>query len=85
MINFDTFKINPPDFKEVSRLTVSEGQMQKKTVMKSKFSQIDNKMFCFADSITSLTHTYRDWLILKEKMGKGSSVILGRKKKPYWK
>ena len=30
MVNFDTFKINPPDFKEVSRLTVSEGQMQKK-------------------------------------------------------
>ena len=28
LINFVTFKNNPPDFKKVSRLTVSDGEMQ---------------------------------------------------------
>ena len=43
LINFDMFKKPPTDYKEVSRLTVSEGEMQeKKTVVKSKFSQIYN-------------------------------------------
>ena len=54
LINFDTFKKPPPDFKQVSRLTVSEGEMQKKTVIKSKFSQINDKRIYFEDGITSL-------------------------------
>ena len=39
--------------------------MQKKTVLKSKFSQINNERLCFADSITSLppSHPHLQGLI----------------------
>ena len=75
MINFNTFKKPPPDFKEVSRLTVSEGEMQKKTVMKSKFSQINDKRFYFTDGITSLplSHPHLQGLI-DFKTKKGQSI-----------
>ena len=65
LINFDTFKKTPADYKEVSRLTVSEGEMQKKTVAKSKFSQINDKRFYFADAITSLplSHSHLQELV----------------------
>ena len=54
LINFDMFQKPPVDFKEVSRLTVSDGEMQKKTIIKSKFSQINDKRIYFTDTITSL-------------------------------
>ena len=62
LINFDAFKKPLPDFEEVSRLTVPKIEMQKKMAMKSKFSQINNKRFYFADGITCLlflTLTYK--------------------------
>ena len=59
LINFDTLKKrNPPDLKEVSRLTTSEGEMQKKTMIKSKFSQINHKMFYLVDGIMSLPSSH---------------------------
>ena len=70
LINFDAFKKPLPDFEEVSRLTVPKIEMQKKMAMKSKFSQINNKRFYFADGITCLlflTLTYKGWLIFKTK------------------
>ena len=43
------------DQKQVSRLTIVVGEMVKrKTVTKSKFSQINDKRFYFTDAIVSL-------------------------------
>ena len=39
LVNFNTFEKPLPDQKQVSRLTVVAGEMVKKTVTKSKFSQ----------------------------------------------
>ena len=50
--NCDTFIKPPADFKEVSRLTVFEGQIQQKAVVKTKFSQFNDKMFYFLEGIT---------------------------------
>ena len=48
------------DVKEVSRLTVVDGEMQQKTIVKTKFSQFKDKRFYFSDGITSLplSHPY---------------------------
>ena len=58
--NFDTFEKPPANYKEVPRLTVFQGKMQKKTVSKTKFSQFNDKRFYFFDGITSLplSHPY---------------------------
>ena len=37
LTNLNTFKKPLADYKEVSRLTVLDGEMQKKTVTKTKF------------------------------------------------
>ena len=50
--NCDTFIKPPADFKEVSRLTVFEGQIQQKAVVKTKFSQFNDKMCYFLEGIT---------------------------------
>ena len=52
--NFDTLEKPPADFKEVSRFTVKAGEMRKETVVKNKFSQINDKRFYFPDCILSL-------------------------------
>ena len=54
MDNFDTFQKTPIDLKEVSRLAVKAGEMKKETVVKNKFSQINDKTFSFPDGILSL-------------------------------
>ena len=38
LVNFDTFEKTPAEYKQVSRLTVVQGKMVKKTVAKTKFS-----------------------------------------------
>ena len=50
----DFFEKPDRDVKEVSRLTEVDGEMQQKTVIKTKFSEFNNKRFYFADEITSL-------------------------------
>ena len=57
LVNFDTFEKPPAHFKEVSRFTVVTGEMEKKTVIKSKFSEINDKRFYFPDGILSLHFT----------------------------
>ena len=56
----DIFEKTERDVKEVSRLTVVDGEIQQKTVIKTKFSQFNNKRFYFADGIASLllSHPY---------------------------
>ena len=42
LVNFDTFEKPPAEHKEVSRFSVFQGEMVKKTVFKSKFSQLND-------------------------------------------
>ena len=53
LVNFDTFEKTPAHFKEVSRFTVVAGKMEKKTAIKSKFSEINDKRFYFPDGVLS--------------------------------
>ena len=78
------FKKPHADFKEVSRLTVLSGKMQKKTVVKSKFSQINDKRFHFPDGILSPPFHHPNFQELsefKQKMVEGLKNISGKKKK----
>ena len=54
LVNFDTFEKPPVDLKEVSRFSVVADEMEKKTIIKSKFLQINDKRFYFPDDILSL-------------------------------
>ena len=53
--SFQTFEKPPAEYKEVSRLSVVQGEMIKKTVMKTKFCQLKYKRFYFPDGIVSLS------------------------------
>ena len=81
MVNFDTFEKSAAEFKEVSRLTVDHGEMVKKTVIKTKFSQLNDKRFYFPDSVLSLPYGHPN---LKEiyafKQEKGQKI-----EKYFWK
>ena len=50
--NCDTFIKPRAGFKEVSRLTVFEGEIQQKAVVKTKFSQFNDKVFYFLEGMT---------------------------------
>ena len=70
--NFNIFEKPPADYKEVSRFTVLDREMQKKTVTKRKFPQINDKRFYFAAEITSLSLCHanlKELAKLKRKMG----------------
>ena len=54
LVNFETFEKSPVEYKEVSRLSVVQGEMIKKTVVKTKFFQLSNRRFYFPDGIVSL-------------------------------
>ena len=50
------FENSPGENKEVSRLTVHQGEKtQKRTLVKTKFSQFNKKRFYFSNGITSLS------------------------------
>ena len=73
LINFDTFQKPPAEYKEISRFTVFQGEMMKKTVQKTKFSQLNDKRFCFPDGIVSLpcvTKILKKLMISKKKRDK---------------
>ena len=54
LTNFNYFEKAQVDYKKVARLTVNQGRMQKKTLLKKKFSQFTDKRFYFSDAVTSL-------------------------------
>ena len=56
LVNFDTFIKPPPKYKEVWRFTVFQGEMVKKTVVQTKFSQLNDKRFYLSDGIVSLLY-----------------------------
>ena len=55
LVNFETFEQPPLDQKQVSRITVDHGEVVKKTSIKSKFSQLNDKRFYFPDRVISLS------------------------------
>ena len=60
LVNFETFEEPPAEYKEVSRLFIVQGEMIKKTVVKTKFSQLNNKRFYFPDGIVSLPFGHKN-------------------------
>ena len=82
MDNFDTFEKSPTYFKEVSRFMVQGGEMKKETIVKNKFSQLNDKRIYFPNGILSLPFHHSDLKELnkfKEKMELRN--IFGMKKK----
>ena len=59
LVNFETFE-KPPEYKEVSRLSVVQSKMIKKAVVKTKFSQLNDKTFYFPDGIVSLSFGHKN-------------------------
>lgn len=84
LANFDTFIKPPPKYKEVWRFTVFQGEMVKKTVVQTKFSQLNDKRFYLSDGIVSLLYGH---INLKEiddfKKEKGQTIekCFGEEKK----
>ena len=54
LVHFETFEQPPQDTEQVSSFTVVAGEMVKTTVVKIKFSQLNNKRFYFPDGVVSL-------------------------------
>ena len=54
LVAFDTFEKPPAEYKEVSRFSVFQGEMVKKSVVKKKLSRLYDKRFYFPDGIVSL-------------------------------
>ena len=57
LVNFDTSKKSPHNAKKVLRLTVVAGEMVQTTVVKNKFSQLNDKRFYFPNGILPLPFT----------------------------
>ena len=84
--NFDTFEKPPSNYKEVSCLSVSQEEMQKKTFTKTKFLQFSDKRHCFSDGITSLPLSYpylKELVEFKRKMGQGIVIYFWNKKENF--
>ena len=75
MVKFDTFEKPTNKYKEVSRFSVFQREMVKKTVIKTNFSQLNDKRFYFPDGIVSLPFAHKS---LKEiddfKKEKGQKI-----------
>ena len=83
LVNFDTFEKPPCDTKKVSRLTVLAGEMVKTSVIKNKFSRLNDERFYFPDEIVSLPF-YHPVLAeineFKQKRAKELKNIFGKRK-----
>ena len=81
LVNFDTSEKATCDTKNVSRLTVLAGEMVKASVIKNKFSQLNNKRFYFPVGIVSLPFHHPVLAEINEfKQKKGQ-----RTKNYFWK
>ena len=75
LVNFHTFEKPPAEYKEVSRFSVFQGEMVKKTVVKTKFSQLNDKRFYFPDGIVSLPFGHKNLKEIDEfKQEKGQKI-----------
>ena len=66
LVNFDTFEKPPHDSKNISRFTVIAGEMVKATVVKNKFSQLNDKRFYFPRGVVSLPFHHPNLAIIYE-------------------
>ena len=87
LANFDTFEKPPAEYKEVSRFSVYQGEMFKKTVAKTKFSQLNDKRFYFPDGIVSLPFDHKNLKEIddfkQEKRSENRENTSGKKIKFY--
>ena len=58
LVNFDTFEPPVNEYKQVGRFTVKKGEMVTTSVMKTKFSQLNDKRFYFPNGVLSLPYGY---------------------------
>ena len=56
LANFDTFEKLPAEYKDVARFSVKKGDMVKVVVTKTKFSQLNDKIFYFPYRVLSLPY-----------------------------
>ena len=54
LANFNYFQKPLDEYKEVAGLTVDKDEMQKKRLLKTTFSQFNNKRFYYLNGVTSL-------------------------------
>ena len=54
LLNFKTYKKPKADVKDVVRISVKKGEMTTHKIKKKKFSQLNDKHFCFPNAIVSL-------------------------------
>ena len=54
LFNFDTYVKPKADTKQVARISVKKGKMTTYRIPKSKFSQLNDKRFCFPNAVISL-------------------------------
>ena len=75
LVNLDTFEKPPHDSKKVSKLSVVAGEMVKTTVVKNKFSQLNDKRFYFPNGIVSLPFYHPNLVKINEfKQKKGQRI-----------
>ena len=59
LYEFDSFKKSKKDMKKVVRISVKKGEMTSHQIVKSKFSQLNDKRFYFPNSTTLWTSSTR--------------------------
>ena len=58
LVNFDTFEQPVNEYKQVGRFTVKKGEMVNTSVMKTNFSQLNDKRFYFPNGVLSVPYGY---------------------------
>ena len=59
LYEFDSFKKSKKDMKKVVRISVKKGEMTSHQIVKSKFSQLNDKRFYFPNSTISLPYGHQ--------------------------
>ena len=82
--NLEHFKKSKVEYKEAARLTVDQGEMQKKSSPRCKFSLFNDKRFYFSNGLVSLPLFHpllKDQTIYKKIKVKKLKNIFGTRKK----
>ena len=75
LFDFDSYKKPKKDTKSVVRISVKKGEMTTHQIVKSKFSQLNDKRFYFPNSIISLPFGHRTFRKIGEyKKNKGQRI-----------
>ena len=81
--NFDSFEQSKNEYKRVGRFVVKKGEMVTTSVVKTKFSQLNDKRFYFPNAIISLPYGHPSLQEIADfNKEKGQKIdIFGTKKK----